>query len=86
MAFTTIAGRNNGPACKKRQASELAPEPEAEPEADQGLQKVLQGTRVLLSGKNTKHLADLVADLGGSVLPMPTFKVRTASALRPATT
>ena len=62
---------------KRRQSSRVVPEAKAEAalEARQQLSEVLQGSRVLLSGKDTKELAALVKTLGAIVLPMPGFQV-----------
>ena len=87
MVFTShaknkrrVSGRWSCPfTAKKGGSSNAALEGEVEAEAadkaGQQLSEVLRGSRVLLSGKDTKELAALVKTMGASVLPMPGFQV-----------
>lgn len=88
----SLSGIKTGCPPKRRRRSDAAPDAEAkaktavaETEAkpviadEHSLSEILQGSRVLLSGKDTKELAASVKTMGGCVTPMPSFQASSIS-------
>ena len=71
------SARGGPPPAKRRRTSAPALEGKAEAAAkiNKPVSEVLRNCQVVLSGKDTKKLAEAVKGMGGAVMPMPGFQV-----------